>query len=351
MKLNSSIVLVLLSAIMFCGAGAHAQKSSAKGTGRHGEGTGCGQGCGQNTARSSESVSASQGSSEAVITATDNVNVSLTTAAGRINVRGWERKEVRAEVRAADKKIELRKIGGTDDAQPAMRLEILISDKTDDAEADEEGCDSDVDVLVNVPRGAAVFLKTQEGDIEVDDVAEARLVTTDGRIEARNIQKSIDAMSVGGNVSLEDSSGRARLTSLNGVIEARDLRPLDSSDFLRIKTTSGDILLDRIGQSRVEASSISGELRLMGQLAQGGIYDFTTTNGDMTFMMPVDSSFKLSAKVSEGGEIVTEFPLKYKSTNSPIGLMHVGRLYGVHGSGDATINLVSFSGTLRLRKQ
>jgi hypothetical protein len=120
---------------------------------------------------------------------------------------------------------------------------------------------------------------------------------------------------------------------------------------VKIKTASGDILLDRIGPARVEAHTISGELRLMGPLVRGGTYDFTTTNGDVTIFAPADASFNLNAKVSEGGEIITDFQLKYKGPTSALSMLQSGRLQGSHGSGEASINLVSFSGTLRLRKQ
>jgi DUF4097 and DUF4098 domain-containing protein YvlB len=156
---------------------------------------------------------------------------------------------------------------------------------------------------------------------------------------------------VGGDMTLEEASGRARLNSLGGVIEVRDLRQLDGGDSLRIRTVSGDILLDKIGPARVEAVTISGELRLTGPLARSGVYDFTTTNGDVTIMLPADSSFKLNAKVSESGEISTDFPLTYKGSGQPASPLQAGRVWGQHGSGDATIKLVSFSGTLRLKKQ
>jgi DUF4097 and DUF4098 domain-containing protein YvlB len=345
MKSNSFMATVLLAAFVLCGASAHAQDSKSQGKGE-GVGAGVGQGVGKGEGEGEE-----QQGAEASVATTNTVTVSLTTAAGRISVHGWERNEVRAQTRSADTKIEMRKDVGTDAANPAMRLEILVSNKSEEGETEDGSCNTDTDVMVEVPRGATVYLRTQDGDVEVDDVAEAHIETTDGRIEARRISKAIDAASVGGNVALEDAKGRARLSSVNGVIEASGLRPLDGSDFLKVKTVSGDILLEEVGQARVEASTISGELRLMGMLARGGLYEFTTTNSDISMLLPVESSFKLNAKVSEGGEIITEFPLKYKGAASPISLLQAGRLLGTYGSGDATINLVSFSGTLRLKKQ
>ena len=355
MKFNFSITALLLSACLLCGATAtHAQKTTDKAKDKHtgtgqGEAKGTGQGKGQGMGQG-EGEATSQVTESAVAT-TETVNVSLTTGSGRISVHGWDRKEVRAQVMQAGAKIEMRKTGGTDAANPAMRLEIMVYEDTEDNAAEDNACDADTDVTLNVPRGATVYLKTENGDIEVDDVAEAHLETTDGRIEARRISKATEAATVNNDIALEDANGRVRLNSFSGVIEVRDLRSVDGSDFVKIKTTSGDILLDRIGPARVEASTIGGELRLLGPLARGGVYNFTTTTGDVTIALPVDSSFQLNAKISEGGEIITEFPLKYKGSASPLSLLQAGRLLGTYGTGEAAINLVSFSGTLRLRKQ
>jgi DUF4097 and DUF4098 domain-containing protein YvlB len=344
MKLNSYIVTLLLAAFLICGATAHAQKGTGKGTG---SGVGAGKGTGND-----EDPDSAQGS-EATTATTPNVNVTLMTTSGRIIVRGWDRSEVHAQTTQADSTIKMKKTGGADAASPAMRLDIVVIEKSEDPEeeVEDEACSKDADVTLNVPRGATVYLKTEVGDVQIEGVAEAHIETSDGTIEARRISKAIEATSVGGDVALEDASGRARLTSINGIIEARDLRPVDGSDFLKIKTASGDILLDRISAPRVEAQTISGELRLVGPLAHGGSYAFTTTNGDVTMMLPADSSFQLTAKISEGGEIITEFPLKYKGSATPVSLLQAGRLLGTYGSGDATISLVSFSGTLRLKKQ
>ncbi|HKR02360.1 MAG TPA: DUF4097 family beta strand repeat-containing protein [Pyrinomonadaceae bacterium] len=335
MRSSFSIITVLLAALLACGPSVRAQKSAGKDKGR---------------ADAMARGPAAQGSDE-VIETTENVNVALTTGAGKISVRGWDRNQVHVQAKNPGTKIETRK-AGVDAAHPIGRIEVVVFDKTPDEEEDpEEVGDTDSPVLLEVPRGATVYLKTQEGDIDVEGVAEVHLETSDGRIEARRISKATEAMSVGGNIALEDASGRARISSISGVIEVRDMCPLDPSDFLKIRTAGGDILLDRVGPAHIDATTISGELRMMGPLARGGAYVFTTTTGDVTLLLPADSSFSLIAKVSEGGEIITEFPLKYRGTASPLTLLKAGRLVGTYGTGEARISMVSFSGTLRLRKQ
>lgn len=329
--------------LLLSGASAHAQKSSNKGAGR-GEGMGRGEGKGKGKGSGEGKLS------ELTVPTTETVSVTLTTRAGNITVRGWDRKEVHAQAKEAGAKLELCNTGTAATASnPAARIELSLSSASSD-ESDPDEADSPVSL--DVPRGATVFLRTQEGDVDVQDVTEVHVEAVDGKVDLRRISKAAEAASVGSDVNLEDSSGRARLNAIGGSVEVKNFRALDSSDFLRARTASGDILLDRVGTARVEVSTISGVIKLEGALARGGSYNFTTTSGDVTLVIPADSSFRLNAKVSEGGEIYTEFPLKYTSATPPASHpVHAGRMIGTYGSGDANINLISFSGTLRLRKK
>src|SRR5947209_1519553 len=224
MRFYTSIVVILLSVLLLGGASAHAQKSSGKGAGR-GEGKGQGKGRGEGKL------------SEQSVAATETVNVTLTTGAGNITVRGWDRKEVHAQAKEADAKVELRKSGSASEAStPAAHIEVLISSKSaDDPDFDE----SDSPISLDVPRGATVFLRTRDGDVDVEGVTEVHIEAIGGRVDMRRVSRAIEATSVGGDVTLEDSSGRARLNSIGGSIEVKDLRSSDASDFLKTKTEIG----------------------------------------------------------------------------------------------------------------
>lgn len=330
MRFRPSIINTLLTLlIIICGAGAQAQKTKDKEKER------------------------SKGDAPQLVqqttAATTNVNVSLATGDGKITVRGWERNEVQAATKEEDAKIVLRKTGAADASAPAARIVVIVSDKSDENATDEDSSNSSADMILNVPRGATVLLKTQDGDVDVEDVAEVHVETANGRVDLRHISKATEVGSVEGEVTLEDSMGRARFSTISGMIEVKNLRALDANDFLRIKSAGGDILLDHIGPARVAATTVTGEVRFTGALAHGGSYSFTTTTGDVTLELPADSSFKLSARVSERGVIDTEFPLAYKATPSSSTMQ--GHLTGNYGTGDAMLNLSSFSGTIRLRKR
>jgi len=116
---------------------------------------------------------------------------------------------------------------------------------------------------------------------------------------------------------------------------------------------------------------------MTGPLAKAGYYSFTNMAGDVVLGMPHDASFRLIAKVSEKHDIVSDFALKYLSepptpppakprtpapgtgpvvapikVEKPVSVtQHVlRRVNAICGTGDATISIASFGGTVRLKK-
>lgn len=329
---------------------------------------------------------------EQTVAAEPNVIVSLCIASGSITVRGWERNEVQATSGDAEA-IELRRASASTTG-PASRIEVLIADQSDGPKARMATCSAFSDIELNVPRGAIVQLQTRDGDINVSDVAEARVETQNGDIDLQRISKLVEARCLSGDISLKDSTGRVVLGSVSGSVEASNVRSITAGDDFEAGTVSGDVMLDRVSHAQVHAKSVSGSLNMTGALAHGGRYDFKTMSGDVTLALPSDSSFKVNAKVAHGGEIISDFaitptedtpqtrrdralptpsaapspnpapaPLPAPSANPmpaveppeapmPIADSHgMERLNGTVGTGDATLNLASFSGTVHLRRR
>lgn len=294
-----------------------------------------------------ETTAAVQGA-ERSLAAESSVVVTLCTASGDVTVRGWDRREVRARSREAAA-IELQRGGNDAASTAAARVGVVIADSTNSRHRSTDGCQASSDVELDVPRGASLELKTLSGDVVIEDMAEARVQTVSGNTLARHINKGVEVVGVSGDIKLENSSGAARLRSVSGLIEVRDANPASAGDDLEVTTTSGNVRLERIGHARVEAASVSGNLDMTGQLARGGRYRFRTVSGDVELLLPPDASFQFTARVSRGGNVIfTNLPFKFDFDNST----STSRLVnGFFGTGDATLNLTSFSGTLRLRRK
>jgi DUF4097 and DUF4098 domain-containing protein YvlB len=319
---------------------------------------------------------------ERTTAANPNVTVSVCLVSGDITVHGWDRNEVRARSNNAAR-LEFRGNEATPESGPAKKIEVFISDQPEESRV-TRSCLSSSDIELYVPRGAAVQLQTRDGDITVVEVAMAYVNTQNGDIEIERASRSVDAGSIGGSISLKDSSGRINLHSIGGGIEAIDVRPAEADDLFEASSVSGDVVLSRIAHAQLNAHTVNGSLSLTGPLARAGRYGFRTYSGDVTLTLPADASFRLSAKISRQGEIITDFPLTLTAQGSadppappaPASppdkapkkddapkkgvysktivvtipyAMH--RVEAIYGTGDATIYVASFSGTVHLRKK
>ena len=320
---------------------------------------------------------------ERTVATSPNVAVSVCLISGDITVHGWDRNEVRARSNDAAR-IDFRGNEATSQSEPVKKIEIFVSDQPEEPRL-ATSCLSASDIDINVPRGASVQLQTRDGDITVIEVATAYVNTQNGDIDIERASRSVDAGSIGGTISLKDSSGRVNLHSISGNVEATDVRPAEAGDLFEASSVSGDLILSRVTHAQLNAHTVNGSLNLSGPLAHGGRYGFRTYSGDVTLTLPADSSFKLSAKISRHGEIVTDFPLTlttqaatpeapvppaptsppdnapkkddvpkkgvYSKTIVVTIPFSMQRVEAICGTGDATIYIASFGGTVHLRKK
>jgi hypothetical protein len=313
---------------------------------------------------------------ERVATVDPNVLISVCVASGDIKVRGWDRNQVRARSSDAPE-IELRRSGPGDSA-PAKEIAVLTSD---DERRQPASCMADVDIELDVPRGASVKVQTRDGDIQVTDVSAVEAKSMNGDIHLDGVKRAAEADTLGGNVSLRNASGSAKLHSVGGSVEALEVGPGAAGDTFEAATVGGDIALEKSSYLKVEVGSVGGNLNISGPLARSAHYELKTISGDIHLSLPPDSSFRLDAKLSQNSELSTDFPLKSttdkdQSTETPpkppvppvppmppgkkhgrpydpakpsvYGLQHIN---GVYGAGDALLSISSFSGGIYLQKK
>lgn len=318
--------------------------------------------------------------------------VTLCVASGTLKVRGWEKSELR--VRSIDAvELDFRRIDRTKDtSRPAMRVDVMVMAKGPTSHPRRD-CQALADVEMEVPSGATVQVQTRDGDIWIAGVAGAYAGSQNGDINIERATKLVEAGSVGGSISLRDSSGRVHLNSAGGGVEVFNVRAVSEDDTFEVGTVSGDIQLDRVSTPNVLAKTVSGTMMMSGPLAKSGNYGFTSVTGNVVLAMPSDSSFQLNAKVSEKHVILSDFALKYlpdpptpaappatpprkapetrvtppgpkdkaPKTGPIVGPIRIEkppvvvpyilrRITAVCGSGDATISVNSFGGSVRLKK-
>lgn len=286
---------------------------------------------------------------ERVVAASQNVVVTLCLTSGNVRVVGWDRQEVKATATSV-RQLELQGGGGQN---PAQRVQVNLSNvpKSSPEESTVSDCRGVTDLEINVPRGATIEIKLRSGDVEVSNVAEARIDNTGGDISLENVTRAVEANTISGDVTLMNSSGRVRLRSISGDVDATNILSVDAGDDLTAHSTSGDINLENVALARLSAATTSGQVSVTGALARRGTYDLNTFSGDVALAIPANSAFKLDARAPQGS-ILTDFAIKSTSDEDSQNLLEGKRLTGVYGSGDwASLTINSFSGTVRLQKR
>jgi hypothetical protein len=285
---------------------------------------------------------------ERTLAASQNVVVSVCLASGDIRVRGWDRPEVKVVATSASQ-LELQ--GGG--MNPAQRIEVLTSNKARSRQEEPVAadCRAASDLEINVPKGATIEIKLRSGDIEVSQIAEARVDNMSGDISMSDVTRAVDARTFSGDLSLENSSGRVHLRTIGGDIDATNIRTVEASDDFNASSTSGDITLEGVAQARLNAATTSGMITLTGELARRGIYDLNSFSGDVVLNIPQDSAFSINARAPQGS-ITTDFAIKSASDADAQNLLERGILTGTYGPRDwANLTIQSFSGTVRLQKR
>jgi DUF4097 and DUF4098 domain-containing protein YvlB len=319
-----------------------------------------------------------------------NASITLCVMSGQLRVRAWDKSEVR--VRSADAaQIDFRRVDKAKDlSTPPTRVDVMVFDKL----RRKGDCQALANVEMEVPSGATVQVQTRDGNIYITGVAGAYAGSQNGDIMIERAGKFVEAGSIGGSILLKDSTGRINLSSAGGGVEVNNVKPVSSDDSFEVGTVSGDIQLNRVSNAKVIVKTLNGNVNMIGPLARAGHYGFTTMGGDVVLMLPQDVSFTLNARVSDKSDILSDFALKYlpepvqvpspapkpdppaavssKSPKSPVSkgkppekggpviapvvvvkpvvVNPFRRVSAIYGSGDATISLSSFGGTLRLKK-
>jgi DUF4097 and DUF4098 domain-containing protein YvlB len=328
---------------------------------------------------------------ERSLTVDAQATVTLCVSSGTLNVHGWDKNEIR--VRSNDAvQLDFRRIDKNKDAsKPATRVDVIVLDKST-LQNPKLDCQAIADVDMDVPSGATVQVQTRDGDITIAGVARAYAGSQNGDITIERATKLVEAGSVGGSILLKDSSGRVNLSSAGGGVEVVNVRAATDDDTFEVGTVSGDIHLDRVSTPKVTAKTVNGALMMTGPLAKAGYYGFTNVTGDIVLALPSDASFHLNAKFSEKHDIVSDFKLTYLSEAPPpsppggarsrspeaapkppapktppaakggpviapitverpvIIPYALRRISAVCGTGDATISIASFGGSIRIKK-
>ena len=186
-----------------------------------------------------------------------------------------------------------------------------------------------VDYDVTVPAGVSVNVSTTSAPITADGISsDIELSSETGQITVHNIAKShVRVRSVAAPVTLQD------------VTMSR----------VDIQSTGGAVQLKNVNGQRIAVGTTSGNIGYEGDCSGGGSYILTTHSGAIDVTLPATASVDLTAR-SATGAVENDFPLQQKPHTSFV--PQQGRSFaGTSNSGSSSVELQSFSGKIRVKKQ
>jgi hypothetical protein len=191
-------------------------------------------------------------------------------------------------------------------------------------------------IELTVPRGMAVDIGGIFLDADVEGtVAAVSVRTVNGDVTVRG-GSTVRIESVMGSVMAHGATGSVDARSVN-----KNVRVIDAGGDVRAEAVTGDVTLERIRSSRVEAGTVTGRVSYSGAFADGGRYSFTSHSGEVVVAVPAAANATLSL-ATMSGQLVADFPIQVTEARPG------RRLSLVLGSGSAAVVLESFSGRVRV---
>ncbi|HYR77549.1 MAG TPA: DUF4097 family beta strand repeat-containing protein [Pyrinomonadaceae bacterium] len=287
---------------------------------------------------------------ERTTAADPKVVLSVCLGSGNITVHGWDRNQVHARM-SDGMQIEFQPSAASNSAPP-KELNLGMNDGQP---GPSKRCLPFGNLELDVPREATVKVQGGDAEINASGVAKVSINTQNGAVTVERVTGAVDINTLGGEITVLNSQGAIKVHSVGGDIEVHDVSPRAPEDVCDVGNVGGDITLESISHRQVKAGTVAGDVTFKSALARSGRYSFQSVSGDLTLMLPPDSSFRLSATIQD--EPDTDFAIEYSSTDPPP--PDANRKYrpiprkfeGTYGTGDAQISFSSFNGSVHLRKE
>lgn len=186
-----------------------------------------------------------------------------------------------------------------------------------------------VDMEFTIPAGVAITVSTSTAPITAEGLTGDVTFSSDtGAITVSNMVRShLHVRSVAGRVNLSNLSlGHVDVTSSGGAVK-----------------------MVNVSGPKVNVATGSGNINYQGDCSGVGDYLMTTHSGDIDMTLPQTASVDLNAR-SVSGHIENDFPLQAKK--HPVFVPKTGSSFaGTSNSGSSSVELRSFSGRIRVKKQ
>jgi DUF4097 and DUF4098 domain-containing protein YvlB len=249
----------------------------------------------------------------------------LENVGGEVTIRGWDRNQVRIQASHSSRtsvRVSL--------SQAVLRL-------TPEGNRGLVRMGGVVDYVLTIPAAMDVQLDGMFADVNIEGTrGQIKVATIEGNITVKGGGDDLQLQTINGKIVVQGARGRLDLRAVSEDIEVSDVQ----GDVVA-ESVSGDILLARIDGRRVDAQTVSGDVRFDGPFRPNGSYNLLTHSGDITVAIPENADVSIQTAVANG-DVSASFSLPTSErTSRRRGLYRIG-------SGAASLELETFSGDIRM---
>lgn len=186
-----------------------------------------------------------------------------------------------------------------------------------------------VDYEVLVPQEINLSIRNSSGAIRLDGVR--------GDLTLRGDAAAVEVSNIGdSHLHVQTVNGPVTFTNING-------------GHIEVLSTGGKVSMTNVSAPKVTASTTSGDISYDGVFGHAGEYVFSNHSGAIDVTLPASASVDIDAR-SVRGSVQNGFPLQQK-TLSGNNLVPSHAFAGTSNSGSSSVELRSFSGTIRVKKR
>jgi DUF4097 and DUF4098 domain-containing protein YvlB len=257
-----------------------------------------------------------------------DVRVEVENISGTVTVTGWDRAEVKI-TGTLGRGTDRLDIDGSDDR---IRIEVVLPRHARNVE--------ETDLEIHMPVKGSLEVNTVSADIETAGIGgEVYLQSVSGDIDLSSNPSEADVETVSGEIRLLVDSDQVRAKAVSG-----DILVQKAHGTLATATVSGDIVIEGGTFSRLDGETVSGDIRLTGDLEKGGVYRFESHSGGIELRLPegVNADFEVS---TYSGEIDSDFGGRPERTSR---YTPGEELDFTAGEGGASVRIDTFSGDVEL---
>lgn len=267
-----------------------------------------------------------------------NVQLQISNVKGSVTVTAWDRNQVQVTGRLGDGAKPL----AIEGSNSSMSIKVESAGKSGWLNWGSDTSMGSTTLDVRVPKGASLDVDVVSAPMNIDGIEggtiKVNTVSGKARINARS--PSIDADAVSGSIELAGSADRVNLQTVSGDILAPNVGAEAG-----LQTVSGRIRVNGGPWRKLNLSTVSGDVQLSGGVAPNGAYDVDSMSGDVQIQVPSNLSAVIKASTFSG-DLRSDFGTVKKPEHGP-----GSDLQTTVGAGGAKMNVETFSGDLRIRRQ